>query len=133
MRHKHTSWLSLMTVLAMVATPSRLMLAKECPFLSQDPCAHSSPSDAQEAGCCCDITFGSVPRGAGSEGKTTQDSEQPAGECQCLYYCVTTVASAIDAPLIPITSVLLVASHQYLSETVHPSDWVSRILRPPSC
>ncbi len=132
MRHKHTFWLSLMTVLAIVAAPSRLMLAKGCPFLSQDPCVHSSPSDAQEAGCCCDKTFGSVPRGADSEGKTPRDDEQPAGECQCLYYCVTTVASATDASLVPITSLSLLASHQYLPETVHPSDWVSSILRPPS-
>lgn len=133
MKRKHTSWLSLMTVLAMVAAPSRAVLAWDCPMLSPGGCLTASVSDGQDASCCCEKTPPKWAGGPDSDTRGLQDTDTPSDDCQCSFYGVPTNVVAMDLSGTPIISIAALDSFQYLPQAVHPSDWVSRILRPPVC
>jgi hypothetical protein len=121
MRHPNTFWLSLVTVLAIIAGPSRRVLALDCPLLSPGQCEPDSSTEGQGTPCCCD-----------SDNQHTGDEEAPTGKCRSCFYCVTTDLGALDLPVVPLMSSPVLDSYQYLTEAVRPSDWVLQILRPPA-
>ncbi len=130
MKNTCNYWLALCLALASVMMPSGVVFARNCPCL-QGKCDIELTSDVHPASCCCESPSKEIDHK--SEGHSSSDDKKPTGECPCCFSQIVNSSTVIQcAPVAWITNKASGAC-QYGSHTCYTSNWVLKILRPPSC
>jgi hypothetical protein len=130
MKKKCDYWLTLGLALATVMMPNWAVFAKDCPCL-QGKCEISSTSDDHPDQCCCKSSSGEVNHK--SEGHAGSEHKKPAGECPCCFSQVAISSMVTQLPSVSWVANSAIRACQYNSHSYYSSDWVLKILHPPSC
>lgn len=130
MKNKYYYWLTLCFALASVMIPSEVVFAQGCPCL-QGRCDIGATSEDHPAQCCCESP--AVEVNHKSKDHSDSDDKKPTGECPCCLSQIINSSTVIQFSSIPWISSKAIRAYQYRSHTCYASNWVLKILRPPSC
>jgi hypothetical protein len=130
MRNKCNYWLTLCLALATVMMPSGVAFSRDCPCL-QGKCNISLASDDHPAQCCCESPSNGVNHK--SKDKSSSDNETPTGKCSCCFPQIVNSSTVILFSPVSWIANKAIRTCQYRSHTSYTSNWVLKILRPPSC
>lgn len=125
-------WYNLLTLCLILATvmPGAVVYALDCPCL-EGTCDLCLTPEVDPASSCCESPSEEVVHESGDH--SSQNDEKPTSECPCCASHVVNSPTAISCASVAWIPHEAMSACQYTSHTCYTSNWVLKILRPPSC